>query len=79
MSLDCEGQYSENTHTGKGRTGKLHKEKCQDLPGSSNPELSGCEAPVLTTAPPSHSTKELLWHKVKTKEKYDYMLTGKYD
>lgn len=77
MSLDYGGQYPENIHTGKGRTGKLHKEKLQALPGNSNPELSGCEAPVLTTAPPSPSTKELLWHKVKTKEKYVYMFTGK--
>lgn len=60
MSLDCEGQYPENIHTGKGRTGKLHKEKLQDLQGDSNPELSGCEAPVVTTEP-SPSTKELLW------------------
>lgn len=79
MPLDCEEQYPEKIHTGKGRTEKLHKEKLQTLPANSNPELSGCEAPVLTAAPPSHSTKKLLWHKVKTKEKYDYMFTGNYN
>lgn len=34
MSFDCEGQYPEKIHTGKGRTGKLHEEKLQALPGN---------------------------------------------